>query len=125
MAIGTGAAIGLLGTKDTLGTTSADGADAAFSIAGELSTWANYDDAPQASLSLLANYSDAPDAKGKFKELSCDALADWLIKSRKGNKKKIVGSLNQQIVFNRKRNPSYAKKMKCARNKAMRKLDNK
>jgi len=60
--------------------------------------------------------SDAPDANGKFKELNCDALADWLIKSRKGNKKKIVGSLNQQIVFNRKRNPSYAKKMKCARN---------
>ena len=26
------------------------------------------------------------DAEGKFKELSCDALADWLIKSRKGNK---------------------------------------
>ena len=43
----------------------------------------------------------------------------------KGNKKKIVGSLNQQIVFNRKRNPSYAKKMKCARNKAMKKLDKK
>ncbi len=58
----------------------------------------------------------------KFKKLSCEALADWLIKSRKGNKKKIVGSLNQQIVFNRKRNPSYAKKMKCARNKAMKKL---
>ncbi len=69
--------------------------------------------------------SDAPDAKGKFKELSCDALANWLIKSRKGNKKKIVGSLNQQIVFNRNRNPSYAKKMKCARNAAMRKLDKK
>jgi hypothetical protein len=69
--------------------------------------------------------SDARDEKGKFKELSCDALADWLIKSRKGNKKKIVGSLNQQIVFNRKRDPSYAKKMKCARNAAMRKLDKK
>ena len=69
--------------------------------------------------------SDAPDAKGKFRDLSCDALADWMIKSRKGNKKKIVGSLNQQIVFNRKRNPSYAKKMKCARNKAMKKLDKK
>ena len=39
-----------------------------------------------------------------------------------GNKKKIVGSLNQQIVFNRKKNPTYAKKMKCARNKAMKKL---
>ena len=69
--------------------------------------------------------SDAPDAKGKFRDLSCEALADWLIKSRKGNKKKIVGSLNQHIVFNRKKNPSYAKKMKCARNYAMRKLDKK
>jgi len=68
--------------------------------------------------------SNAPDANGKFKELSCDALANWLIKSRKGNKKKIVGSLNQQIAFNKKKNPSYAKKMKCARNKAMKKLGN-
>ena len=65
------------------------------------------------------------DAKGKFKDLGCEALADWLIKSRKGNKKKIVGSLNQQIAFNKKKNPSYAKKMKCARNKAMKKLDKK
>ena len=32
-------------------------------------------------------------------------------------------SKNQQIVFNRKKNPSYAKKMKCARNTAMKKLD--
>jgi len=63
------------------------------------------------------------DAEGKFKDLGCEALADWLIKSRKGNKKAIVGSLNQQIVFNRKKNPTYAKKMKCARNKAMKKLD--
>ena len=62
------------------------------------------------------------DAKGKFKELSCEALASWLIKSRKGNKKAIVGSLNQQIVFNRKRNPGYAAKMKCARNKAVKRL---
>ena len=63
------------------------------------------------------------DAKGKFKDLNCSDLADWRIKSRKGNKKAIVGSLNQQIVFNRKKNPTYAKKMKCARNKAMKKLD--
>ena len=67
--------------------------------------------------------SDAPDANGKFKDLNCNALADWLIKSRKGNKKKIVGSLNQQIAFNKKKNPSYAKKMACARNQAMKKLD--
>jgi len=69
--------------------------------------------------------SDAPDAKGKMKNLSCEGLANWMIKSRKGNVKKIVGSLNQQIVFNRKRNPSYAKKMKCARNKAVAKLKKK
>lgn len=69
--------------------------------------------------------SNAPDAKGRMKKLSCSALADWMIKSRKGNVKKIVGSLNQQIVFNRKRNPSYAKKMECARNKAVKKLKKK
>ena len=65
------------------------------------------------------------DAKGKFKSLSCGALASWLIKSRSGNKKAIVGSLNQQIVFNRGKNPSYAAKMKCARNKAMKRLGTK
>jgi len=32
--------------------------------------------------------SDAPDAKGKMKNLSCSALASWMIKSRKGNVKK-------------------------------------
>ncbi len=61
------------------------------------------------------------DAKGRFKKLNCGELASWMVKSRKGNKKAIVGSLNQQIVFNRKKNPSYAAKMKCARNKAIEK----
>jgi hypothetical protein len=56
--------------------------------------------------------SDAPDAKGKFKNLSASGLASWLIKSRKGNLSKIISSLNQQIVFNRKKNPSYASKMR-------------
>ena len=69
--------------------------------------------------------SEYADAKGKFKNLSCSALASWLIKSRRGNKKAIVGSLNQQIVFNRKKNPSYARKMKCARNTAMKRLGKK
>jgi len=59
------------------------------------------------------------DAKGKFKDLNCGDLASWLVRSRKRNKKAIVGSLNQQIVFNRKKKPSYAKKMVCARNKAI------
>ena len=52
------------------------------------------------------------DAKGKFKDLSASGLASWLIKSRKGNLSKIISSLNQQIVFNRKKNPSYASKMR-------------
>ena len=43
--------------------------------------------------------SDAPDAEGKFKNLSCGALAKWMIKSRKGDMRKIVGSLNQQYVL--------------------------
>ena len=60
--------------------------------------------------------SEYADAKGKFKNLSCSALASWLIKSRRGNKKAIVGSLNQQIVFNRKKYPSYAAKMRKTHN---------
>ena len=69
--------------------------------------------------------SDAPDAKGRFKELPAPKLASWLIRTRNSKLNRIIGSLNQQIVFNRNRNPSYAKKMKCARNAAMRKLDKK
>ena len=62
MAIGTDDAIHKFGTQDTLGTSSAAVADAAFSVAGDLSTWVNDDDAPQASVVLLVNYSVAPDA---------------------------------------------------------------
>ena len=64
------------------------------------------------SKSITWHDSDAPDAKGKFKNLSASGLASWLIKSRKGNLSKIISSLNQQIVFNRKKNPSYASKMR-------------
>jgi len=62
MAIGTSSAIEFFGTQDTLGTSSAAVADAAFSIASDLSTWTNDDDAPQASVVLLANFSVAPTA---------------------------------------------------------------
>tara|TARA_R110002074_G_scaffold119_2_gene487 strand:+ start:1295 stop:1750 length:456 start_codon:yes stop_codon:yes gene_type:complete len=62
MAIATDAAIEFFGTQDTLGTSSAAVLDAAFSIATDLSTWTNDDDAPQASVILLANYAVAPDA---------------------------------------------------------------
>ena len=69
--------------------------------------------------------SDAPDAKGKFKELSPKALAAWLIKTRRGNLAKIIGSLNQQYVFNRGKNPSYASKMKATMNIVRKRLGKK
>jgi hypothetical protein len=68
------------------------------------------------------NDSNAPDAHGKFKELGINALADWLIKTRGKNLQKITGSLNQQINFNKKKNPSYAAKMEKTREAVKRKL---
>jgi len=62
MAIETDAAVEFFGTQDTLGTSSAAVTNGEFSIAGDLSTWVNDDDAPQASVILLANFSVAPDA---------------------------------------------------------------
>lgn len=69
--------------------------------------------------------SDAPDANGRFRDLSIKDLADWLIKSRKGDLKKISGSLTQQVVFNRKDDPEYAKKMEKVRKEVYKKLDRK
>lgn len=66
--------------------------------------------------------SDAPDANGKFRDLGINDLADWLIRTRKGDMQRITGSLNQQIVFNRKKNPAYAKKMESVRAAVKRKL---
>ena len=70
-------------------------------------------------------HSDAPDAEGKFKSLSASELASWLIKTRKGNKQKIISSLNQQVVFNRKKRPSYAAKIKTTMNIVRKRLDKK
>jgi hypothetical protein len=70
-------------------------------------------------------HSDAPDAKGKFNSLSPSGLASWLIKTRKGNLSKIISSLNQQYVFNRKKRPSYAKKMKTTMNIVRKRLGKK
>ena len=53
---------------------------------------------------------------GKFKSLSASGLASWLIKSRRGNLSRIISSLNQQVVFNRGKRPSYAAKMKRTMN---------
>ena len=59
--------------------------------------------------------SDAPDAKGKFKNLPAPKLASWLIRTRNSKLNRIIGSLNQQIAFNKDR-PSYVAKMKRTRN---------
>ena len=77
------------------------------------------------SKSITWNDSDAPDAKGKFKNLSPSALASWLIKTRRGNLSKIISSLNQQYVFNRQKNPSYARKMKTVMNIVRKRLGKK
>lgn len=60
MAIGADSTIDFFGTQDTLGTTSADVLTTAFSVAGDLSTWTNDDDAPKASVVLLADFTVAP-----------------------------------------------------------------
>ena len=69
--------------------------------------------------------SDAPDAEGKFRDLGIEALAKWLIKTRKGDMRKITGSLNQQIAFNKNDDPAYAKKMEKVREKVKSLLDKK
>ena len=77
------------------------------------------------SKSITWHDSDAPDAKGKFKSLSPSSLASWMIKSRKGNLSRIISSLNQQVVFNRGKNPSYARKMKTVMNIVRKRLGKK
>lgn len=62
--------------------------------------------------------SDAPDAKGKFRDLSAEALAKWVFKTRKGNAQKINGAFVQQKNFNKKDKP-YFNKMERARKIAM------
>lgn len=66
--------------------------------------------------------SDAPDAEGRFKELSPKKLASWLIKTRNKDLRKITGSLNQQIVFNRNEDPEYADKMEKTRQEVYKQL---
>lgn len=69
--------------------------------------------------------SNAPDANGKFKTLGIKALAAWLIRTRNKDMQKITGSINQQVVFNRKKNPAYAKKMERVRAEVKRQLGKK
>ena len=67
--------------------------------------------------------SDAPDANGRFKDLSPKDLAAWLIKTRKGDMKKISGSLSQQVAFNKNDDPEYAKKMDKTRIEVYKQMD--
>lgn len=72
---------------------------------------------------LEFHHSDAPDAKGRFRKLGIEELADWLIRTRKGDMRKITGSLNQQINFNKRKDPAYASRMEKVRAAVKRKLD--
>ena len=67
--------------------------------------------------------SDAPDANGRFKDLSPKDLAAWLIKTRKGDMKKISGSLSQQVAFNKNDDKEYVKKMEKTRKEVYKQLD--
>lgn len=67
--------------------------------------------------------SDAPEADGRFRDLNPKELAAWLIKTRKGDLKKISGSLTQQIVFNRNSDTKYADKMEKTREEVYKQLD--
>ena len=61
MTIGTDSAVDFFGTQDSLDSSSASVADAAFSVVGDLVAWVNDDDAPQASIVLEATFGSAPD----------------------------------------------------------------
>lgn len=67
--------------------------------------------------------SEAPDANGRFKDLSPKDLAAWLIKTRKGDMKKISGSLSQQVAFNKNDDKEYVKKMDKTRKEVYKQLD--
>ena len=72
---------------------------------------------------LQFHHSDAPDANGRFKKLGVKELAAWLIKTRGKDLKRITGSINQQINFNKKDDPEYVKKMEKVREEVYRQLD--
>ena len=67
--------------------------------------------------------SDAPKAEGRFKDLGPKDLAAWLIKTRKGDLKKISGSLSQQVAFNQNDDKEYVKKMDKTREEVYKQLD--
>jgi hypothetical protein len=74
---------------------------------------------------LEFQHSDAPDAEGRFRKLGIEKLASWLIRTRGRDLKKITGSINQQINFNKKKDPAYAEKMEKVRIEVYRQLGRK
>lgn len=60
MAIGTDSAIHFFGTQDTVTSSSSAVTNGAFSVAGDITTWTNDDDAPMASVTFEGTYSTAP-----------------------------------------------------------------
>ena len=71
---------------------------------------------------LKFHHSDAPDANGRFRDLSPKELAKWLIKTRDGDMRRITGSLNQQVAFNKNEDPEYAEKMEKTRDEVKKQL---
>jgi len=94
MAIGTDAAIEFFGTQTDLDSTSGTVADAAFSVAGDLTTFTqtSAQDVPQASVILEATFSVAPDANSSV------ALFAQLI-DIEGTNDAPVPTANYQSVF--------------------------
>lgn len=74
---------------------------------------------------LKWNDSDAPKANGKFRDLGIKDLAAWLIKTRKKDIRKITGSINQQIGFNKNDDKEYVKKMEKVRKEVYKQLGRK
>lgn len=58
--------------------------------------------------------TNAPKADGRFRELSPEKLAKWLLKTRNNDTKKVYGSIQQQIRFN-KSDKAYVAKMERTR----------
>ena len=63
-----------------------------------------------------------PKAEGRFRDLSIEDLAKWLIKTRDKDIKRISGALTQQINFNKNDDPDYAEKMEKTRQEVYRQL---
>ena len=68
MAISTDALIEFFGTQDTVTGTVSAVTDGSFSVAGDVSTWTNDDDAPSAVFVFVPDYSVAPTA-GRYVDL--------------------------------------------------------